>query len=67
MTFLLIYLLGVFIAIIITVRYAMKEFNFITIGDIAFLLAISLFSWFVVFGGIVSIINWDRQIWKRKK
>lgn len=65
MTFLLIYLIGVFIAMILNVRYAMKELDVITLGDIAILLVFSLFSWAAVLIEIGSCINWNRQIWKR--
>ena len=65
MTFLLIYLIGVFFAMILNVRYAMKELDVITLGDIAIVLVFSLFSWAVVLIEIGSYINWNRQIWKR--
>lgn len=65
MTFLLIYLIGVFFAMILNVRHAMKELDVITLGDIAIVLVFSLFSWAVVLIEIGSSINWNRQIWKR--
>ena len=67
MTFLLIYLIGVFFAMILIERNIMKEFDIITLGIIAACLLLSLFSWLFVIVEIGSHINWDRQIWKRKK
>lgn len=67
MTFLLIYLIGVFIAMILVVRYTLKELDVVTLGDIAACLLFSLFSWIFVIVEIGRHINWDRQIWKRKK
>ena len=67
MIFLLIYLIGVFIAMILIARETMKEFDIITLGNIVACLLFSLFSWIFVIVEIGSHINWDRQIWKRKK
>ena len=67
MIFLLIYLIGVFIAMILIVRYILKELDVVTLGDIAICLFFSLFSWIYVIVEIGRHINWDRQIWKRKK
>lgn len=67
MTFLLIYSIGVFIAMILVVRYTLKELDVVTLGDIAICLFFSLFSWIFVIIEIGRYINWDRPIWKRKK
>ena len=67
MTFLLIYLIGVFFAMILIARNTLKEFDIITLGSIAACLLFSLFSWILVIIEIGSYINWDRPIWKRKK
>lgn len=67
MTFLLIYLIGVFFAMILIARDTMKESDVVTLGDIVAWLLISLFSWFFVITEIGHYINWDRPIWKRKK
>ena len=65
MAFFLIYLIGVFFAMILNVRHAMKELDVITLEDVAIVLVFSLFSWAVVLIEIGSCINWNRQIWKR--
>ena len=67
MTFLLIYSIGVFIAMILVVRYTLKELDIVTLGDIAIFLLFSLFSWILIIVEIGRYINWDRPIWKRKK
>lgn len=67
MIFLLIYLTGAFIAMILIMRYTLKELDVVTLGDIAICLFFSLFSWIFVIVEIGRHINWNRQIWKRKK
>lgn len=66
MTFFLIYLIGALIALIIAIRYTIKEFDVITLGDMMVWLTYSLLSWIVVLVEIGRHINWDRQTWKRK-
>lgn len=67
MTFLLIYLIGVFIAMILVARYVIKEFNAVTIADVFIWLTTSLLSWFIVLCEIGDSINWSKVIWRKKE
>ena len=67
MTFLIIYLIGVFIAMILIARYVIREFNVVTIADVFIWLTTSLLSWFIVLCEIGDSINWSKVIWRKKE
>ena len=67
MIFLLIYLIGVFLSIVLFFVFVIKRWNQITIGETAIFLIISLCSWISFIALLVCNINWNTVIWRKKE
>lgn len=65
------YFIGVIVSLIIIIFIAKKLRDFITIGDLVFILFAAACSWVGVIAEAIAIcillVNWDKVIWRKKE